>query len=97
MVAVEKNTLEDSLKNVTLAILGELSAHHVKGADLLLKCINQFEEHKAEYEQYYEILKTLISLLKPVFEIAREWLTRCYAHLVALFDWAKAKWQEIFG
>lgn len=97
MTNIEKNTLEDSLKNVTLTILGELATHNVKGADLLLKCINNFEQHKAEYEQYYEILKTLISLLKPVFEIAREWLQRCYAHLVALFDWAKAKWHEIFG
>ena len=80
-----------------MSILGELSAHQVKGADLLLKCINQFDQHRAEYEQYYEILKTIISLMKPLFEIARDWLVSAYNHLVALFDWAKAKWQEIFG
>jgi len=97
MTNVEKSTLEDSLKNVTLSILSELSAHHVKGADLLLKCINQFEEHKEEYERYYEILKTLIGLMKPLFEIARDWLVSAYNHLVSLFDWAKAKWNEIFG
>ena len=97
MTNVEKSTLEDSLKNVTLSILSELASHQVKGADLLLKVIRNVEDHKAEYEKYYELLKTLISLLKPVFDIAREWLASAYAHLVELFDWAKKMWHEIFG
>jgi len=97
MTNIEKSTLEDSLKNVTLSILSELAAHNVKGADILLKGLNMYSEHKSEIEQYYETLKTLLNLLKPLFEIAREWLVSAYNHLVALFDWAKAKWHEIFG
>lgn len=97
MVHVDKSKLEDSIKNVTLSVLNELIAHNVRGADLLKKALVNLPEIKSEIEKYYDLLKVLLNLLKPVFEIARDWLVKCYNHLVVLFDWAKEKWNEIFG
>lgn len=97
MEATERLQLETALKDMTLNVLGELIAHNIKGADLIKKGIEQVLEIKKEVEDHYETLKALLMLLKPVFEIARDWLVSAYNHLVALFDWAKAKWHEIFG
>lgn len=97
MENADKLQLESALKDVTLSVLNELIAHNIKGAELLKKGLEEALSMKQEIEKHYEMLKLLLTLLKPVFEIAREWLASCYSHLVALFDWAKEKWHEIFG
>lgn len=97
MEYAEREKLVATVKDVTLTALNELIAHNIKGADLIKKGIEQALEIKAEVEQYYATLKIILSVLKPVFEIARDWLVSCYNHLVALFDWAKEKWHELFG
>lgn len=93
----EKQQLEDALKTVTLTVLNQLIAHNIKGAELVKKGVEEIINIKEEVDAHYETLKTLLTLLRPVFDLARDWLVECYHHLVALFDWAKAKWHEIFG
>ena len=97
MNCAERQKLEDAAKNLTLLGLNKLIEHNAKGVDLIKKGIDQALEIKEELEAHYEELKTIIKFLKPVFEVAREWLVECYYHLVMLFDWAKEKCNEIFG
>lgn len=94
--AVRGPELTKALKDVTLTILNELISHNIKGADLIKKGLEEVFDIKQELEDHYESLKTLLMLLKPLFEIARDWLVECYGYLVELFDWAKEKWHEIF-
>jgi len=93
----ERIQLEQALKDVTLAALNGLIAHNIRGADLIKKGLEQAFAITDEIEKHYNELKAILMLLKPVFDIAREWIARCYAHLLDLFDWAKKKWHEIFG
>lgn len=97
MDAVQRVELEAALKEMTVIVLNELVAHHVKGADLIKKGIDSLLTMEDEFKEHYDTIVRLISLLKPVFELAREWLASCHAHLVAIFDWAKAMWHKIFG
>lgn len=97
MDAVAKNTLEASVQETALAILDELVKHHVKGADLIQQGFMQALEIKEEVELWWDILKKLLTILKPMFEVIRDWLVKCYNHLVSVFDWAKEMWHKIFG
>jgi len=94
---VERQQLEATVKDVTLKLLETLAAHNVKGVDILKKGLDGLVDIKKDIEDYYEILKAILNMLKPLFDIAREWLAAAYNHLLALFDWAKAKWHELFG
>lgn len=97
MESAQRIELEAALKDMTLTVLNELIAHNIKGADLIKKGIESFGKLESELEAHYDLLVKLISLLKPVFELAREWLVSCYSHLVAVFDWAKEMWHKLFG
>ncbi len=97
MEAVMRVDLEAALKDSALAVLNELVKHNVKGAELIQRGMIEFAEIRQEVTEWYEILKQLIQLLKPMFDIARDWLVVAYNHLVAVFDWAKEMWQKIFG
>lgn len=96
-IIAERAQLEAAIKEITLKGLDALIAHNVKGADLIKAGVESLMSCAAEFEDHVEQLKTILNLLKPVFELARSWLLEFYAHLVALFDWAKEKWNEIFG
>lgn len=93
----ERIKLEQAVKDVTLVALNELIAHNFKGADLIKRGLEQALNIKDEIEAHYDQLKLILNMLKPVFDIARDWIKACYVHLLDLFDWAKAKWHEIFG
>lgn len=97
MEAIAREELTSALKQTTLAVLDELIAHQIKGAELIKRGMVEMMTIKKELEDHYEALKTLLNLLKPMFEIVRDWLVKCYQHLVDLFDWAKKMWHEIFG
>jgi hypothetical protein len=97
MDTAERIQLESALKDMTLTVLNELVAHNIKGAELIKKGVESFARLESEFEDHYETIKQLINMLKPVFEIARDWLVKCYSHLVAVFDWAKEMWNKIFG
>ena len=94
---LEKEYSIAAVKEMTLAALNQLVLHNIKGAELIKKGVEQALEIKQEFDKYYETLKIILNVLKPIFEIAREWLVSAYEHLVAIFDWAKEKWNEIFG
>ncbi len=89
--------LVDDVKTAAHAAINELVAHHVKGSDLLLKGFNQITEIASEAADWYEILKNLLTALKPFFEVIETWLKAAYAHLVDIFNWAKDMWHKIFG
>ena len=97
MDTVERLELEKTIQDVTLNTLNMLIAHNVKGADLIKKGVEAIIGVKDEFEQHYDQLKLILNMLQPLFEVVRDWLAKAYAHLVELFDWAKAKWHEIFG
>jgi hypothetical protein len=97
MEAVARIELETSIKETILTTLGELVSHNVKGADLIKKGIEQAFAVTDDIKAWYDTLVTLINILKPLFEVAREWLVDAYNHLVAVFDWAKEMWHKIFG
>jgi len=97
MEAVERAQLEATIKEITLKGLDALIAHNVKGAELIKKGVESLLQCSDELQEHYEQLKAILNMLKPVFELVRDWLVEFYAHLVRLFDWAKEKWHEIFG
>jgi hypothetical protein len=94
---VAAHELIDQVKEAALAAIQELVNHHVKGADLLQKGFNQMTDIATEVADWYEILKSLLTALKPFFQIIETWLKEAYAHLVDIFNWAKKMWHEIFG
>ena len=89
--------LVDQVKKAALDAINELVAHHIKGADVLKKGLEQVCEFTQEAADWYEILKSLIAALKPFFGMVEEWLKNAYAHLVEIFNWAKEMWHKIFG
>jgi hypothetical protein len=97
MEAMARVDLEAALKDTTLAVLSELVKHNVKGAELMKQGFIELMDIKDEVAKWYDILKQLLTLLKPVFEVVREWLVSAYHHLVSVFDWAKEMWHKIFG
>jgi len=97
MEAVERAQLEATIKEITLKGLDALISHNVKGAELIKKGVESLLQCSDELQEHYEQLKAILNMLKPVFELVRDWLVEFYAHLVRLFDWAKEKWHEIFG
>lgn len=97
MEAVERAQLESAIKELTLNGLNALIAHNVKGADLIKKGVEAMMTTANDFQEHWEQLKAILQMLKPVFELVRDWLVACYNHLVELFDWAKQKWHEIFG
>ena len=97
MEAVERASLEAAVKELTLNGLNALIAHNVKGAELIKKGVEAMMTTAEGFQEHWEQLKAILQMLKPVFELVRDWLVSCYNHLVELFDWARAKWHEIFG
>lgn len=97
MDAITREDLELALKDSALAVLNELVKHHIKGADLIQKGLQDLATVKQDLDMWYEILKQLLTLLKPMFDIIRDWLVKCYEHLVAIFDWAKEQYQKLFA
>lgn len=97
MDAVARIDLEKSVKDTVLTTLQELINHNVKGADLIKKGIEQAFAITEDLKSWYDMLVNLIKVLKPLFEIARDWLVAAYHHLVAVFDWAKEMWHKLFG
>lgn len=97
MEAVSRIELESSIKETVLATLEELVKHHVKGAELIQAGIVQAFAVTDDLKAWYDGLVQLITILKPLFEIARDWLISAYKHLVAVFDWAKEMWHKLFG
>ena len=89
--------LVDQVKAAALNAIQELVNHHVKGADLLQKGFNQMVDVTTEVTEWYEILKDLLTALKPFFHVIEEWFKNAYAHLVDIFNWAKEMWHKIFG
>ena len=97
MDAVARPDLESAVKDTAVAILNELVKHHVKGAELMQKGFIQLMDIKDEVTAWYDILKQLLVILKPMFEVIRDWLVKAYNDLVAVFDWAKEMWHKLFG
>jgi hypothetical protein len=97
MEAITRNELEEALKDSALSVLNELVKHHVKGAELIQQGLKDLASIQPQLNNWYEILKSLLIMLKPLFDIARDWLVKCYKHLVAIFDWAKEMYKKIFG
>ena len=97
MDAVARPDLEVAVKDTALAILNELVKHNVRGAELMQKGFIQLMDIKDEVAAWYDILKQLLIVLKPMFEVIREWLVTAYNALVAVFDWAKEMWHKLFG
>jgi len=97
MDAVARVELESSVKEAALAVLNELVKHNIKGADLMQKGFVQLIDIADKASEWYEILKQLLQILKPMFEVIKEWLVEAYSHLVAVFEWAKEMWHKIFG
>lgn len=97
MESVDRVQLEQSLKDLALNGINMLIAHNVKGADLIKKGIESIIDVTDEFEAHYDQLKVILNVLKPIFDIVREWLVKAYQYFVELWDWAKAKWHEIFG
>ena len=93
----ESHELVENVKKAALDAINELVAHHVKGADLLQKGFNQICDVTTEVAEWYEILKSLLTALKPFFNLIETWLKDAYAHLVEVFNWAKEMWHKIFG
>lgn len=97
MDAIQRVDLELALKESALAVLNELVKHHIKGADLIQKGLQDLASVQDQLTNWYEILKQLLSMLKPLFDVVRDWLAKCYDHLVAVLDWAKEMYHKIFG
>lgn len=104
MADIAISSLGDAVKQATLDILNQVQTHKLKGGDLIIQGLKMLEqgmdiagELKEQLSTWTEILKTLVSILKPLFETVRDWLVSAYEHLVALFDWCKEKWHEFFG
>jgi hypothetical protein len=97
MEAIAREQLEASLKESALSVLNQLVAHKIKGADLLLKGFNTMCDITKETSEWIELLKVLISLLQPMFEVIKEWISSTYSHLLEILEWAKKKYHEIFG
>jgi len=93
----ERTKLEDAVKTITLYGLNKLVDHHIKGADLMKKAALGVIGVVDELNAHQDELRMILQILKPVLDVAREWLVQAYQHLVALFDWAKAKCRELFG
>jgi hypothetical protein len=89
--------LVESMKTAALAAIAELVSHHVKGADLLQKGFEQMTHIATEVADWYEMLKNILNALKPFFGVVEVWLKATYAHLVEIFEWAKAMWHKLFG
>lgn len=90
-------TLTQQLKDTTITALNALIAHNVKGADLIKQGILQAADVKQQAQSFWDELVQILNVLQPLFGLVREWLVSAYNHLVELFDWAKAKWHELFG
>lgn len=95
--AVNSHELVESVKKAALDAINELVAHHVKGADLLQKGFLQMTDIATEVADWYEILKNLLTALKPFFQVIETWLKEAYEHLLEVFNWAKEMWHKIFG
>lgn len=97
MEAIERGQLEDAVKDLALSGLNMLIAHNIKGADLIKKGVEALISNESEIKQHWESLKVILNMLKPIFDVVRDWIASAYAHLLELWDWAKRKWHEIFG
>lgn len=95
--AQDAHTLVENVKEAALAAINELVAHNVKGADLLQKGFLQMTDIATEVADWYEILKSLLTALKPFFQVIETWLKEAYRHLVEVFNWAKEMWHKLFG
>ena len=93
---VTKLDLEQSLKEAAFAILKELAAHQVRGADLMMKAFQAGEEMSQDISNWTAILKELLMLLQPLLEKAREWLNDTLQHLKAIYDWAVQMYHKLF-
>lgn len=93
---VTKLDLEQMLKESAYAILNELAAHQVKGADLLMKAFQAGEEMSEDINKWTVILKELLMLLQPFLEKAREWLHDAFQHLKAIYEWAVQMYHKLF-
>lgn len=94
---VAKQDLEMAVKDMTLKILDQLIKHNVKGAELLKRGVEELDQIKEHYDALVEIIRLLTPVFKAFYEQAKEWLKSCHEHLVALFEWAKNLWHELFG
>lgn len=97
MENVAKQDLELAVKEMTLQLLDQLIKDNIKGAELLKQDIEDLEKVKEHYDLLVEIIKALTPIFKYMYEKAKEWLASTYEHLVAVFEWAKNLWYELFG
>lgn len=91
------NEMVETLKASALSVINELVSHHVKGADLLQKGFVQLCDISSQVADWYSILQELLKALAPFFGLIESWLESAYAHLVEVYNWAKAMWKKIFG
>ncbi len=93
-----KKTVElaEAVKSAALALLNDMVAHKIKGADILLQSTNLAFDYASETYKWVEDLKKLLIALKPLYEQIKEWIGEVYAHLVQILEWAKEKWEELF-
>lgn len=87
----------EAAKQAAVVLLTALAAHNVAGAELILTAVKSTEVIIEQCKAHYDELMIILKALEPFYEIARDWLIDGWNHLVDLFDWAKAKWQELFG
>ena len=94
-----KNTgeLVKAMQAATLALLNDMVAHKVKGADILLNAEVATFNFVTEKARWVEELKDLLIALQPFFGIVRDWIKEEYNHLLVILDWCKDKWHELFG
>ena len=97
-------TLSDGVKNATIAILEQIRTHKLKGSELIVNGLDMLSkglelagEVKEQLSAWTEVLKSLIAMLKPVFETIRDWIKEAWQHLLELFDWCKEMWNKLFN
>jgi hypothetical protein len=86
-----------NLQTAALGVLNDLVAHKIKGADLLLAGFTQMTTIAQNVTTWVDELNALLAALQPFFGLIESWLASAYAHLVQVYEWAKAQWHKIFG
>ena len=91
------NDVVTNLQEAALTVLNDLVVHKIKGADMIIKGMEEMSHFAQNAATWYEELKALLVALQPFFGMVREWLSTAYTHLMYIYDWAKEQWHKIFG
>jgi len=93
MDKVPVQIITKAVKDITLVGLQLLVGQNVKAAQMVLDGINIV----AEIALHNDALSSILKMLQPVFNIAREWLEKEHPYFLNLFDWAKTIADVLFN